>query len=62
MGHSIIFGLFKQTLQFIQYYNEMNVIPVSGVGIRTCDVQNVSLLHWPLDQGSDLNEYLLSPR
>ena len=36
-----IFGLFKQTLQFLQYVK--NVHPVYGAGIRTHDLQNVSL-------------------
>ena len=38
---SFIFGLFKQTLQFLQYVK--NVHPVYGAGIRTHDLQNVSL-------------------
>ena len=38
---SFIFGLFKQTLQFLQYVK--NVHPVYGDGIRTHDLRNVSL-------------------
>ena len=38
---SFIFGLFKQTLQFLQYVK--NVHPVYGAGIRTHDLRNVSL-------------------
>ena len=41
-----IFGLFKQTIQFLQQINvtKCHVHPVSGAGIRTQDVWNVSLL------------------
>ena len=39
-----IFGLFKQTLQFLQQYMGKNVHPVSGTGIRTHNLLNVSLL------------------
>ena len=41
---------FKQTLQFLQYVK--NVHPVYGAGIRTHNLQNVSLFPLPLDQGS----------
>ena len=38
------FGLFKQTsLQFYNKYMWKNVHPVYGAGIRTHDLQNVSL-------------------
>ena len=41
---SIIFGLFKQTsLQFLQQINVKIVHPVYGAGIRTHNLQNVSL-------------------
>ena len=32
---SFIFGLFEQTLQFLQQYNVKNAHPASGAGIRT---------------------------
>ena len=53
---------FKQTL--IQFYNKLmwkNVRPVYSTGIRTHDLQIVSLLPLPLDQGSRPvnNNYLL---
>ena len=43
---SFIFGLFKQTIQFLQQINvkKCHVHPVSGTGIRTHDLWNVSLL------------------
>ena len=40
---SFIFGLFKQTLQFLQQINVKNVHPVYGAGIWTHDLWNVSL-------------------
>ena len=40
---SFIFGLPKQTLQFLQQINVKNVHPVYGAGIRTHNLQNVSL-------------------
>ena len=41
---SFIFGLFKQiSLQFLQQIYVKNVHPVYGAGIRTHDLQNVSL-------------------
>ena len=52
-----IFGLFKQTLQFLQQIYVKNVHPVYGARIRTYDLRNVSLfpittrpgiLVWPL--------------
>ena len=41
---SFIFGLFKQTIQFSQQINvkKLHVHPVSGAGIRTHDLWNVS--------------------
>ena len=54
---SFIFGLFKQTLQFLQYVK--NVHPVYGAGIRTHDLQNVSLFPLPLDQGSRPDDLFL---
>ena len=49
-----IFGLFKQTIQFLQQINvkKCHVHPVSGAGIQTHDLWNVSLLPLPLAQGS----------
>ena len=41
---SFIFGLFKQTsLQFLQQIYVKIVHPVNGAGIRTHDLQNMSL-------------------
>ena len=40
---SLILGLFKQTLQFLQQIYVKNVHPVYGAGIRTHNLQNVSL-------------------
>ena len=37
-----IFGLFKQTTQFLQQMNVKNVHPVYGAGIRTNDLSNMS--------------------
>ena len=49
----VYFGLFKQTpLQILQQINVKNVHPVYGAGIRTHNLQNMSLLPLPLDQGS----------
>ena len=39
---SFIFGLFKQTIQFLQQINLKNVM--SGAGIRTHNLQSASLL------------------
>ena len=46
-----IFGLFKQTIHFLQQINvkKCHVHPISGAGIRTHDLWNASL--FPLDQG-----------
>ena len=43
---SFIFGLFKQTIQFLQQINvkKRHVHPVYGAGIQTHDLQNVILL------------------
>ena len=37
-----IFGLFKQTIQFLQQINVKNVHPVYSAGIRTHDLSNMS--------------------
>ena len=49
-----IFGLFKQTVQFLQQINvkKSHVIAVYGAGIRTHDLSNRSRLSEPLNQGS----------
>ena len=57
MGHlrpllSFIFGLLKQTLQFLQQYIVKNIHPVCGVGNWIHDLLDVSLLPKPLGQGS----------
>ena len=50
---SFIFGLYKQTsLQFLQQIYVKNVHPECSAGIRTHDLQNMSFLPQPLDQGS----------
>ena len=38
---SLIFGLFKQTIQFIQQINVKNVHLVFGAGIRTHDLKDM---------------------
>ena len=49
----IYFRLFKEIIQFLQQINVKNVHPVvCGAGIRTHDLQDMSLLPLPLDQGS----------
>ena len=48
----IYFRLFKQTLQFLQQIYVKNVHPVYCAGIWTHDLQEISLLPKPLDQGS----------
>ena len=40
----LFFGLFKQTLQFLQQINVKNIHPVYGAGIRTHNLKNTSLL------------------
>ena len=40
---SFIFGLFKQTLQFLQWINVKNIHLVYGTGNRTHDLWNMSL-------------------
>ena len=56
MGHPglffIYFCLFKQALQFLQQIYEKNVHPVYGAGIQTHNLQDMSLLPSPLEQGS----------
>ena len=47
MGHHrplFIFVFFKQTLQFLQQINVKNVHPVYSAGIRTHNIQNLSLI------------------
>ena len=39
----VYFRLFKQTLQFLQQINVKNVHPVYSAGIRTLNLQNMSL-------------------
>ena len=41
-----LFGLFKQTIQFLQQINvkRCHVLPISGAGIQTYNLWNVSLL------------------
>ena len=41
-SYSFIFGLFKQTIQFLQQINEKNVHPVYGARIQTHDLLNMS--------------------
>ena len=41
---NLFFGLFKQTLQFLQQINVKNIHPVYGAGIRTHNLKNTSLL------------------
>ena len=56
---SFIFGLFQVNINtFVQQINVKNVYAVYGTGIRTHDLQNVSLLLKPLDQGFHPN-YIL---
>ena len=50
---------FKQTVYFLQQINEKNVHPVYSTGIQTHDLQNVSLIPSPLDQGSPWQEFKL---
>ena len=55
MGHPLfcfIFGLFKETLQYLQQINVKNVHPVYGAESQTHDLWNMSLLPEPLDQRS----------
>ena len=42
----------KQNNFYNKYLHVINVHPVYGAGIWTHDLQNMSLLPWPLDQGS----------
>ena len=53
IGHPVyrLFSSF-QTSQFLQLIYVKNVHPVYGPGIRTHNLQNVSLLPQSLDQGS----------
>ena len=39
---SFIFGLFKQTLQFLQQIHVKNIHPVYVIGIWTHDISNMS--------------------
>ena len=59
-GHFFIyFCLFKPTLHISQQIYVKNVHPVYSAEFRTHDLQNMSLLPWPLDQGSypKLNQF-----
>ena len=47
-----LLSLFKQTKQFLQQINVKNVHPVTGAGIRTHNLLNMSRIPQPLDQGS----------
>ena len=47
-----IFGLFRQTVRFLQEINVKNAHVVFGAGIRTYNLINMSRFTWPLDQGS----------
>ena len=49
---SFIFGLFKQTIQFLQQMNvkQCHVHPVNGARIQTHDLWNMSLFPKPPDQ------------
>ena len=48
---SFIFGLSKQTIQYLQQINVKNVLSVYGIGIRTHNLSNMSRHPQPLDQG-----------
>ena len=48
----VYFRIFKQTLQFLQQIFVKNFHAVHGAVIRTHDLQEMSLLPLPLDQGS----------
>ena len=41
---AFIFGHFKQTIQFLQHIIVKNVHPVSGPGIQTHDLLNMTLV------------------
>ena len=41
-GLFFMFGLFKQTIQFLQQINVKNIHPIYGAGIRTHDLSNMS--------------------
>ena len=58
----VYFHLFKQTLQFLQHTYVKNVYPVYGAGIRTHNLQGMSLLQQPLGQGSHPYFTSLKPR
>ena len=50
---SFIFDVFKLTsLKLLQQIHVKNVHPVYGAGIWTHDLQDISILSSPLDQGS----------
>ena len=48
----IYFGLFKQTIQFLQKIDVKDVHPEYGAEIRTHNLSNMSWHPQPLDQGS----------
>ena len=52
---SFLFIFHKQTIQFFQPINVKNVHPVYGVGIRTHDLQNMSLIPLPIEVQSLLS-------
>ena len=49
---AFIFGLFKQTVHFLQQINEKNIHPVYGTGIMNHDLSEMSRQPQPPDQGS----------
>ena len=56
MGHPRplfrLFSSFQANIIFLQQIYVKNVHPVYGAGTQTHDLQNMSLLQLPLDQGS----------
>ena len=55
---SFIFGIFKQTIQFLQQINvkKCYLHPVFSTGIQTHNLLNMSRLPKPLDRGSRPNK------
>ena len=51
-SYSFIFVFSNKHYNFLQQINVKIVLPVYGARIRTHNLQNMSLLPWPLDQGS----------
>ena len=64
MGHPglflFIFRLFQTIFTILQQIYVKNVHPIYGAGIRTHDLQNMSLLPQPLDQSSRLLNIFIS--